>query len=63
MRTEVLKVPAVHGGWTALLNKGQATGGAGKSEAGGMDSTGGTWQFDLLALKLRIRRVLLGAEY
>ena len=36
---------------------------AGKSEAGGMDSTGGTWQFDLLALKLRIMRVLLGAEY
>ena len=27
MRTEVLKVPAVNGGWTVLLNKGQDTGG------------------------------------
>ena len=27
MRTEVLGVPAVNGGWTAVLNKGQATGG------------------------------------
>ena len=27
MRTEVLEVPAVNGGWTALLDEGQATGG------------------------------------
>ena len=30
MRTEVLEVPAVNGGWTALLDKGQATGGGGE---------------------------------